>query len=186
MYFKSSSLITSCLFIALRSAYGKYSRYTSFASPATSGRLSWMRFSSHFFSLWPKCRNGSSINRFIVCISAFSTAEKREQLLQMWAASMTSTVWPASFAPRINSSARRLDDPFLLGLPSKTTILIVLPPAHRLSAHSRNSASEKFPLSIFPPLMSAPGQLPANSSAVRPNPLPPEVAKRTIFFPVKS
>lgn len=54
------------------------------------------------------------------------------------------------------------------------------------SIHFCSSDSEKFPLSIFPSLISAPEQLSANSSAFRPNPLPPEVAKRTIFFPAKS
>ena len=47
---------------------------------------------------------------------------------------MIPTVWPTSSAPRINSSARRLDEPFLLGLPSKTTILIVLSPPLLASA----------------------------------------------------
>lgn len=48
--------------------------------------------------------------------------------ISAWAASGTSAVCPASFAPRRKASASRLDEPFRFGLPSKTTIFIKLSP----------------------------------------------------------
>ena len=56
----------------------------------------------------------------------------------------------------------------------------------RLCAHCLSAASEGLPLSRPPATIFAPGQLEASSAAVCPNPLPPEVANRTMVFPAKS
>lgn len=54
------------------------------------------------------------------------------------------------------------------------------------SAHRLSSASSRRPLSTRPSMILAPGALERSPAADCPSPLPPEVAKRMIVFPVKS
>lgn len=57
---------------------------------------------------------------------------------------------------------------------------------HNVSTQLFNVSTDGFPFRIRPSLSCAPGQLGARDCTVFPNPLPPDVAKRMISFPVKS
>ena len=54
------------------------------------------------------------------------------------------------------------------------------------AAKAFNSSRPGLPFRSFPSVTAAPGQLCFSSSIVLPKPLPPEVAKRTIFLPDRS
>ena len=54
------------------------------------------------------------------------------------------------------------------------------------AAKAFNSSRPGFPFRSFPSVTAAPGQLCFSSSIVLPKPLPPEVAKSTIFLPDRS